>query len=116
MENKIKDVSEKIKWGIRLRSKHTGEEITLGSQYKSMNEAKKAAKETCNDCNSYDIFPIYGNAEWVNKTIGFLSGKRLKEYGDRQREKQHSVRCPRCRGTGYIKEDKYEFHRPVKGL
>ena len=46
-----------MKYVIKLRSRHTGEEIWLGSQYDSPKAAKSyAEKEVCNDCNSYGKF------------------------------------------------------------
>ena len=84
-----------MKYGIRLYSKYTGETITLGVQYHSQEEAKKDAEKTCQRCNSYSIIPIGDDAFWVDKTIGFLSGKRLEEYADQQRQKQKARLTPR---------------------
>lgn len=73
----------KYKYGIRLRSKHTGEEITLGSQYDSEEEAiKNAEKQVCSRCNSFSIIPLPENAIWMDKETGFVRGedfeKRMK--------------------------------------
>ena len=61
-----------MKYVIKLRSKHTGDEIWLGSQYDSPETAKcYAEKEVRNDCNSYSIIPINEGLIWHDKITGF---------------------------------------------
>lgn len=70
----------KRKYGIILRSKYTGEEITLGWQYDSEDAAKKGAEiEVCLRCNSFSIIPLPENAMWVDKKTGFVSEERFEE-------------------------------------
>ena len=71
----------KLGYAIRLRSKHTGEEITLGSMYDSIEEATKVAEEqVCLRCNSFSIIPINKNAVWINKEVGFVIKNENKMF------------------------------------
>lgn len=63
----------KTKWGIRLRSKYNGEEITLGSQYDSQEKALEGAKEqVCLRCNTFNIISLPSNPIWVDKKKVFF--------------------------------------------
>jgi len=66
-----------MKYGIRLRSKYSGDSITLGCQYDTYEEAEKASKtdeRICFKCNSVVIILIpHDKAVWLNKEEGFTS-------------------------------------------
>lgn len=57
-------------WAVRLRSRHTGAEITLGMRYATYEEAEVAAKEPCDRCNDAYVVvaapyrPIEGGNQW----------------------------------------------------
>lgn len=81
----------KHKFGIRIRSVYTGEEITLGSQYNSYKEAEKQAeKQVCSRCNGFEIITLPEDAIWKNKIEGFVSIKdkrnRIKEHNENKNE------------------------------
>jgi hypothetical protein len=68
-----------MRFGIRLISKYTGERITLGTQYDSEEEVIKAAEVVvCRRCNTWEIVYIPEESEWVNKEIGFVKQKGIK--------------------------------------
>ena len=71
-----------MKYCIVLRSKHTGEEIHLGSQYESIKEAQEEIDNgnICDECNGVSIEPIYAeDPVWVNKKYGFVERSMAKE-------------------------------------
>jgi len=73
-------MTEKTKFGIRLCSKYTGEEITLGSQFDSEEEARKeGGKQVCPRCNTFSIIHLPNDAKWVDKKRGFVPLKYWKE-------------------------------------
>lgn len=68
------EIKSTRKFGIRLRSKYTGEEITLGMAYGSEGEARKWAEiECCERCNSFSIIELPDNPLWINKERGFVN-------------------------------------------
>ena len=46
-------------YAIKIRSKHTGQERTLGVKYATAKKAEAAAKkDVCLRCNSYSVGPV----------------------------------------------------------
>ena len=71
--------SREIKFCINIRSKHTGETITLGTAYDSFEEAELEAKNVvCERCNSFNISPITKDSVWRNRKDGFMSENSWK--------------------------------------
>ena len=47
-------------WAVRLRSRHNGSVIILGSRHLSQEEAEAEAAEQCHRCNTVDVTPNAG--------------------------------------------------------
>jgi len=63
----------KVKYGIRLYSKHCGDSIVLGSEFSTMDELKEyAEKNVCSRCNRYEIEYIHEGYVWIDKKRGFM--------------------------------------------
>lgn len=61
-----------MKYGIKICSKHTGEEIYLGGIYDTFEEAEKVAqRDVCPRCNRWSIIKVREGDIWINKNIGF---------------------------------------------
>ena len=53
---------------IKIRSRYTGEEIYLGTNYPSYAKAQAAAKrDVCERCNTYEIYPTTKDAVWIDR-------------------------------------------------
>jgi hypothetical protein len=62
-----------MKFCIVLRSKFTGEEIHLGSVYKTADEAKSyALNNLCAKCNYFDIRGVHDSYVYANRREGFV--------------------------------------------
>lgn len=71
---------ENIKYCIVLRSKYTGEEIHLGSQYKTREEAQEyAEKSVCMRCNGYEIRIVHDEYQYFDRHRGFLDPKYIRK-------------------------------------
>jgi len=71
-----------MKYCIVLISRHTGDEIVLGSQYDTIEEARGYAESDniCDVCNGVYIKPIYHeNPVWKNKHVGFVEQGGLRD-------------------------------------
>lgn len=63
-----------MKWAIKLRSKHTGEETYLGAEYSAPAEAIKYAQENvCQRCNYFDVIPLDDSMVWTGRREGWRS-------------------------------------------
>ncbi len=64
-------------FAIRLRSKYTGEEIILGTQYPTQDAAIEAARiGVCDRCNTWTVFPVSKDSVWMDKRRGFVRLQR----------------------------------------
>lgn len=73
-----------LRYAIHLQNKWTGEEIWLGTQYKTYEKAGAAAKvEVCLRCNRYSIVPILSGLMWINKYVGFGDARRALEIAQK---------------------------------
>lgn len=59
---------------VVLRSKHTGEAITLGATYETREATEQWAKYNCCErCNYTSIRTVSDGQEWFDKHHGFLN-------------------------------------------
>jgi hypothetical protein len=69
-----------MRYGIRLRSKYTGEEITLGYQFDTREEAQAwGDKNCCAKCNAISTCCIHDDYVWLDKHIGFADPKYVQQ-------------------------------------
>ena len=74
---------DETRFCIRLRSKHTGEEIVLGVAYATRDEAQQWADEhCCARCNSVSIGPVHPGTEWHNRHVGFVDPELRKTLSE----------------------------------
>jgi hypothetical protein len=79
-----------MKYVIRLQNKYTGENIHLGSQFNSHEDAELYSESNvCHRCNSASICPVMDDAEWINKEIGFKTTKEKGGLRDESISKKH---------------------------
>jgi hypothetical protein len=69
-----------MRHGIRLRSKYTGEEITLGYQFDTREEAQAwGDKNCCIKCYAISPCYIHDGYVWIDKHTGFADPKYVQQ-------------------------------------
>ena len=62
-----------MKYAIRITSRHTGEDITLGTKWPTKEQAEADADvNVCPRCFRYSIVPVGDDDVWLNKNQGFV--------------------------------------------